>query len=74
MRNMNRSIIGHLNINSLRHKLESLQEQISENVDILLILETKLDKVFLMVSFGLKDIGLHTDLIEMRKGEGQCYI
>ena len=29
MRKMNRIILGHLNINSLRNKFESLQEQIN---------------------------------------------
>ena len=46
MRKMNRIILGHLNINSLRNKFESLQEQIIGNVDILLISETKLDNSF----------------------------
>ena len=37
MRNMNRVIIGYLNVDSLKNKFESLQEQINGNVDILLI-------------------------------------
>ena len=37
MRNMNRVIIGYLNVGSLKNKFESLQEQINGNVDILLI-------------------------------------
>ena len=43
---MNRIILGHLNVNFLRNKFESLQEQINGNVDILLISETKLDNSF----------------------------
>ena len=46
MRNMNRIIIDHININSLRNKFESLQEQINGDVDILLISETKLYNSF----------------------------
>ena len=51
---MNRIIKGHLNINSLRNKFESLQEQINWNVDILLISETKLDNSFPNGQFLIK--------------------
>jgi exonuclease III len=43
---LNRLILGHLNINSLRNKKDLLSEQIKGNVDILLLSETKLDKSF----------------------------
>ena len=36
-------IFGHLNINSLRNEFEDLKEIIKQNVDILIISETKLD-------------------------------
>ena len=39
-------IMGYLNINSLRNKLESLKPIISPNFDILLVSETKLDELF----------------------------
>ena len=39
-------IIAHLNINSLRNKFDFLSCIIEENVDILLISETKLDDSF----------------------------
>ena len=51
---MNRIIIGHLNIDSLKNKFESLQEQINGNVDILLILEAKLDNSFPNGQFLIK--------------------
>ena len=35
-----------ININSLRNKFDSLIEQITGNIDILMILETKLDSSF----------------------------
>ena len=54
MRNMNRIIIGQLNINPLRNIFESLPEQINGNVDILLILETKLDNSFPNGQFLIK--------------------
>ena len=43
---MNKIIIGHLNINSIRNKFECLKYIIDKNVDILLISETKLDETF----------------------------
>ena len=46
LKNPNRLIFGHLNINSLRNKFELLCHQIKGNVDILLISETKLDNSF----------------------------
>ena len=42
-RNINRLIIGKLNKNSLRNKFESLVQQVTRNIDILLLSETKLD-------------------------------
>lgn len=39
-------ILGHLNINSVRNKFDSLKNTISRNKDILLISETKLDDSF----------------------------
>ena len=44
--NINRLIIGQLNINSLRNKFEALKETIKGNLDILIITETKLDDSF----------------------------
>ena len=39
-------IMGHLNINSLRNKFESIKPIISLNFGIFLVSETKLDKCF----------------------------
>ena len=44
--NLNRVIIGHLNINSLRNKYEALKSVINGNIDILVITETKIDQSF----------------------------
>ena len=44
--NINRTIVAHLNINSLRNKFDALKAMISENIDILVITETKLDESF----------------------------
>ena len=43
---MNRIIIGHLNINSLRNKFEQLKNIIKGKIDILVITETKIDNSF----------------------------
>ena len=45
-RNLKRIILGHLNINSIRKKFDLLVDQIKENVDIMVISETKLDESF----------------------------
>ena len=44
--NINKIIIGHLNINSLRNKFEMLTEIVKGAIDILIISETKLDESF----------------------------
>ena len=50
-RNLNRILIGHLNINSLRNKFEILVSSIAVNLDILMISETKLDESFPVSQF-----------------------
>ena len=54
-KNLNKLIIAHLNINSLRNKLEFLKEQIQNNIDILMISETKIDASFRIGQFLLND-------------------
>ena len=48
---MNRILIGHLNINSLRNKFEILESSIAVNLDMLMISETKLDESFPVSQF-----------------------
>ena len=45
-KNLNRIIIAEININSIRNKFEMLLSFIEDNIDILVIIETKLDKSF----------------------------
>ena len=45
-RNLYKLVVAHLKINSLRFKLHSLAQEITGNVDILMISETKLDNSF----------------------------
>ena len=51
--NINRLIIGQLNINSLRNKIEALKLIITGNIDILIITETKLDETFPQQQFWI---------------------
>ena len=46
MDNLDKLIFAHLNINSIRNKLDYLSKQIRGNVGILLVSETKFDDSF----------------------------
>ena len=46
IKNLNRIVLAHLNINSLRNKFDLLTDQIKGNVDVLVISETRLDDSF----------------------------
>ena len=46
LKNLGRVIVGYLNINSIRNKLDALKEILSKNIDILMVAETKLDASF----------------------------
>ena len=46
LRNIGRVIVGYLNINSVRNKLDALKEIVSQNLDVLMIAETKIDASF----------------------------
>ena len=46
-----RLIIGQININSIRNKFDALMNQIKENIDILMISETKIDDTFPEIQF-----------------------
>ena len=54
VKNLNKLIIRHLNINFLRNKFELLTHQIKNNIDILVISETKLDESFPTNQFFMK--------------------
>ena len=44
--NLNKIIFAHLNMNCIRNKFNCLSEQVKGNIDILLILENKIDDSF----------------------------
>ena len=55
--NLNKLILAHLNINSIRNKFESVVKEISSNVILLMLSETKLDDSFLKGQFLIKALG-----------------
>ena len=58
IKNLNRLVIGHININSLRHKFDSLKWIFKGNIDILVITETKLDGSFPTQQFFVEGYAL----------------
>ena len=46
LQNPKNVILGHLNVNSLRNKIEAVEELMRNNIDISLFSETKLDETF----------------------------
>ena len=46
MKNVNRLMIGNLNINSISNKFDQLKLFVQGKVDILIVTETKLDSTF----------------------------
>ena len=53
LRNLDRIIFGHLNINSIRNKINILESIATKNIDILLISETKIDESFPNAQFRM---------------------
>ena len=81
LRNKNpfRVIIGHININSIRNKFESLMKLVNKNLDILMISETKIDDTFPESQFLIEGFSApyrldRTGLTAQLKVEGSYYI
>ena len=53
LKSRDRIILGHININSIRHKIGLLGDMIKDKIDILLISETKIDQSFPKEQFRL---------------------
>ena len=62
--------LGHLNINSVRNKFEALTYIIDNNIDLLLISETKLDDSFPTAQFQMKGFGVPYRYDRYGKGGG----
>ena len=49
--NLNKLVLPHLNINSIRNEFKLLSEQVRGNVDVLMVYETKIDDSFPIGNF-----------------------
>ena len=47
--NLSKQVFVGLNINSIRNKFDCFSEKVSENIDILLVLEAKIDYIFQLI-------------------------
>ena len=54
IRSPDKLILGHVNINSIRNKLDSLVYMLDENIDFFLISETKLNDSFPLTQFKIE--------------------
>ena len=70
VKNVNKVVIGSLNINSFASKFEQLREIIGKNLDILTIQETKLDQSFPTEQFTLEGYSKPYRLDRNRYGGG----
>ena len=61
LKNVGRLVIGYLNINSVRNKFEGLKDFVSDNIDILIIGETKIDNSFPIGKFFMQVTWNHFD-------------
>ena len=52
--NLNKLVVARLNINSIRNKFETLIQNVSGEVDLLMISETKIDESFPKSQFLIK--------------------
>ena len=62
--------MAHLNINSIRNKIEGLKFLVAKNVDILVISETKLDETFPTSQFLIDGFKKPSVVIEIQMVEG----
>ena len=67
--NLHRFVSGHININSMKNKFESLVEYVGNNLDILKISETKIDDTFPDSQFLIESFSISYRLYRTAKGE-----
>ena len=53
-KNLNRPVIGHININFLERKFDALKLFIEDKLDVLVVTETKIDDSYPTSQFGIK--------------------
>ena len=67
--NVNRLILGQINVNGLKNKIDPIRLLAKGNIDVLVISETKLDQSFPSRQFAID--GFSSPYVtEMPKGEG----
>ena len=68
--NVNRLIMGQLNVNGLKNKIDPIKLLAEGNIDVLVITESKLDQSFPFNNSLLTVFHCLIDVTEMPKGEG----
>ena len=69
-KNLDRVIFSHLNINSIRNKLETLHDIVKNKIDILLLSETKIGSIFPETQFLLNGFSTPFRLDRTANGGG----
>ena len=70
-KNLNKIIISHININSIRNKFDILTDLVIGKIDILLVSETKIDGTFPSAQFGITGYSAPYRLDRTEFGGGQ---
>ena len=70
IKNANKVILAHLNINSIRNKFSCLKELVSDDIDVLVIEETKLDETFPENAFMIPGYKNFLEKTKTLMGEG----
>ena len=71
--NLNKLVFAHLNINSIRNKFELLSEQVTGNVDVLIVPKTKIDNSFPIGNFLIHGFSPSCRLDLDSKGGESCH-
>ena len=71
---MHKIVVGQININSIRNKLDHLIEAVSGNISILLITETKIDSTFPVNQFYLNSYNFPTEMTVILTVVAFCFI
>ena len=74
LKNANRLIVAQININSLRNKFDFLVQMMSNNIDILLISETKIDSSFPNAQFYIEGYTMYRRDRNMNGGGLMLYV
>ena len=74
LKNPKNSIIGHLNVNSLRNKIIAVEELMCDKVDICLFSETKLDETFPNQQFKIHGYKMYRRDRNKHGGGVLCYV